>query len=78
MDNKHFILRRRYKAILKNGNEVVLDLKPENEYYFYEQEIKYLIRAIRKSSIDVNDIVEIKTFFILEKTEKEVEFMIGL
>ena len=78
MDNRHFILRRRYKAILKDGSEVLLNLRPEEKWYFGEQETKYLICTLRESELDINDVTEIRTFFIPEETEKEVAVVIGL
>ena len=54
MDKTHFILRKRYKAILTDGSEVVLDLTPEDCYYFDTQEIAYLIKELRYSNIDIS------------------------
>lgn len=78
MNNYHFVLRRRYKAILRDGSEVLLNLHPEEKWYFNEQETKYLIYALRESGLDIGNVTEIRTFFIPEETEEEVTVIIGL
>ena len=78
MDKNHFILRKRYKVVLKNGISIPLNLKPENKYYFEEQEQLYIIDALRYIDIDMNDVKEIITYFIPEETEEPVKIVIGL
>ena len=78
MDKTHFILLKRYKVILKDGREVVLDLAPEDCYYFDNQEIKYLIKELRHSNIDINEVKEVVPFFVPVKTENEVDITMGL
>ena len=78
MDKTHFTLKKRYKAILKDGSEVVLDLTPEDCYYFDSQEIAYLIRELRYSNIDINEVKEVVPFFVPRETDEEVDITIGL
>lgn len=78
MDNDHFVLRRRYKAILRDGSEVLLNLHPEEKWYFGEQEINYLICALRESGLDISNVTEIRMFFIPKETVEKVTVVIGL
>lgn len=78
MDKNHFILRKRYKVILKDEKEVPVDLKPEEEWFFENQEKDYLIVSLRKMNINVNEIKEIVAYFTPEETEKSVKVVIGL
>lgn len=78
MDKNHFILRKRYKAILNDGREIPLDLKPEETWYFESQEKEYLIICLSKMNINLDEIKEIVTYFILEETEEPVKVVIGL
>lgn len=74
MDKKHCILLKRYKAVLKNGKEIELDLEPEKWYYFYCQEEAYLLLAVRNLAdrIDIGEIKEIVPYFRLKETKEEV------
>ena len=78
MDKKHFVLAQRYKAIMKDGSEVKIGLKPENKYFFTNQETKYLIFALRDMDIDINEVKEIISYFEPFETEEEVEIRIGV
>ncbi len=78
MDKNHFILRKRYKVILKDGREIPIDIKPEEEWFFEDQEKNYLIVSLRQMNIKINEIKEIVTYFIPEETEKAVKIVIGL
>lgn len=78
MDKKHFVLMQRYKAIMKDGSEVKIGLKPESKYYFSNQETKYLIFALRDMDIDINEVKEIVTYFEPFETEEEINITIGV
>ena len=79
MNKTHFLLRRRYRAIMKDGTTIDINLYPETCYFFAEQETKYLIRAIRKQEdLDINQVDRIETYFVPIESEKEVEFYIGV
>lgn len=79
MDKKHFILRTRYIAIMKDGSTIDIVLKPEEKYYFYEQEKEYLIIALKnQENIDINNVLRIEKVFIPEETENEVQIIIGV
>lgn len=79
MDKQHFVLIRRYKAVLKNGITVGIKLCPENFCYFESQKMQFLIRAIRaQEDLDINDIDFIQEYFIPKETAEEVEIHIGL
>ena len=79
MDKLHFTLVMRYKIILKNGMEKELDLRPEECYFFHNQETKYLISALRnQQDLDINDVVRIEPCFVPQATEDPVEICIGL
>lgn len=79
MDKLHFELTFRYKAILKDGRSINIDLKPETCYYFYEQEETYIIRAIRhQDNINIEDVERIEKYFIPVESEDVVDCTIGL
>jgi len=78
MDKSHFILATRYRAIMRDGTEIKINLLPEKCYYFKEQEKSYLINAIRSQCINVDKIVRIEKYFVPVETLQEVEVVIGL
>ena len=79
MDKKHFYLVFRYRAIMKDGSSVEIDLKPEECYYFGQQENSYLISAIRsQENIDINQLERIEKYFVPKETKVEIDVIIGL
>ena len=79
MDKLHFALATRYRAILKDGRSINIDLEPEDCYYFYEQETTYIILAIRhQDNINIEDVERIEKYFLPIETKKEVDCIIGL
>lgn len=79
MDKNHFVLRKRYRAIMKDGSKININLCPENCWYFREQEGSYLIRAIRRQdNLDINQVESIETYFIPLETKEEIEIRIGV
>lgn len=78
MDNKHFYLARRYRAIMKDGSIIELSLKPERCYYFSSQEHTYICRAIVSDNIDVNNIERIECYFVPMHDDKKIDLYVGV
>ena len=78
MDKNHFVVVKRYNITLKDKTTVRLDLSPENGYFYNEQELSYIILALRKQNIDINDVDYITPVFIPVETKSEINIVIGV
>lgn len=79
MTKNNFILVPRYKVVLNDNTEIVIDLKPEEKWYFQQQERSYLINAIRhQDNIDINKVIRIEKYFIPIESEHDISIVIGL
>ena len=64
---------------MKDGSSIEINLVPEKEWYFNQQEKAYLISAIRnQTNIDINQVERIEKYFIPQETEEEVYIAIGI
>lgn len=79
MDKQHFVLYKRYRAVMKDGSTIDINLYPESCHYFYQQEQLYLIKAIRRQeNIDIDQVEKIESYFVPYETENPVSVCIGV